>query len=55
MDADEKKTGGKMLANVHPGKRLNGQMFDDAIFTAKQPLDRDYAGRRRIGPRTRVQ
>jgi hypothetical protein len=42
----EAKTGGKVLAIPHNGNLSNGLMFDDVTFTAKDPIDRDYAERR---------
>ena len=47
MDAYEAKTGGRLLAIPHNGNLSNGLMFDDVTFTAKTPIDRDYAERRR--------
>ncbi len=46
MAADEKKTGGRLLAIPHGGNLSNGLMFDDVTLTTKKPLDRDYAERR---------
>lgn len=43
----EAKTGGRMLAIPHNGNLSNGLMFDDVTLTTQQPLDRDYAERRR--------
>jgi hypothetical protein len=43
MAAYEAKTGGRMLAIPHNGNLSNGLMFADVTFTAKKPIDRDYA------------
>ncbi|WP_237064463.1 DUF3604 domain-containing protein [Microbulbifer zhoushanensis] len=43
----EEKVGGRVLAIPHNGNLSNGLMFDSVTLTGKQPLDRDYAERRR--------
>ncbi len=47
MDSYEKQTGGRLLAIPHNGNLSNGLMFDDVTFTARTPIDRSYAERRR--------
>ena len=43
----EQKVGGRLLAIPHNGNLSNGLMFDSVTLTAKRPLDREYAERRR--------